>query len=72
MKSEHRDLLVSNTTLHLQFTDRLKVLLGWLPNVQTDISFEKVVGKHEVVSSIITLSPPSWMPKRKHPGYIEP
>ena len=68
----HKDLLVTNTGIHFSFVDRLKVLIGWMPDVQVATSTEHEVGLTETVSGKVFLMPPSWMPKRKHPGYIHP
>lgn len=70
MSEKYKDTLHTNTKLHLTFIDRLKVVVGWKPNIAVEISFEQIIGGHEVTASDVHLSPPAWMPKRKHPGYI--
>ncbi len=63
------DALITQTTVHPGWQERLLMLLGWNFHVYTRTATENVVGASEVEEFRVNLVRPRWMPKHKSQGY---
>lgn len=68
----YKDRIRNRTTCHFSWCDRLKILIGHIPEVTVDIAVEHAPGKMQTDSRVILLLP-NWyvrLFRRKQKGAV--